>query len=165
MSVGLAGKRQNTRVFTEDGQPRQTVVEDAEPRHPGQDCRTRRLQRRSGDGGRGGSRFARSRSRPLRQANEPGRVLCEFRVDNEETFEVAEELTVSRFNEGQKVDVTGTSKGKGYAGTVKRWNFATQDMSHGNLSPPRSRVPSASTNPRYRSSKARKWQVTWAMSV
>ena len=42
------------------------------------------------------------------------------------------ELTVSLFEAGQKIDVTGTSKGKGFQGAVKRWNFRTQDATHGN---------------------------------
>jgi large subunit ribosomal protein L3 len=41
-------------------------------------------------------------------------------------------LTVERFDAGQMVDVTGTSKGKGFQGGVKRWNFAMQDATHGN---------------------------------
>ena len=65
---------------------------------------------------------------------EPGRGLWEFRVDPTALEEVkpGTELTVSVFEAGQKVDVTGTSKGKGYAGTVKRHNFAMQDATHGN---------------------------------
>ncbi len=51
---------------------------------------------------------------------------------NGEEFEVGSELTVELFNETKKVDVTGTSKGKGFQGAVKRWNFRTQDMTHGN---------------------------------
>lgn len=54
----------------------------------------------------------------------------EFRT--EEEFTVGAELTVSRFEDGQKVDVTGTSKGKGFQGGVKRWNFQMQDATHGN---------------------------------
>ncbi|MDG1214976.1 MAG: 50S ribosomal protein L3, partial [Luminiphilus sp.] len=41
-------------------------------------------------------------------------------------------LTVDRFEQGQKVDVAGRSKGKGFQGVVKRWNFSTQDATHGN---------------------------------
>ena len=53
-------------------------------------------------------------------------------MENGEEFEVGAELTVELFNETKKVDVTGTSKGKGFQGAVKRWNFSTQDMTHGN---------------------------------
>ena len=49
-----------------------------------------------------------------------------------EAFEVGGALTVERFEAGQMVDVTGTSKGKGFQGGVKRWNFAMQDATHGN---------------------------------
>ena len=45
---------------------------------------------------------------------------------------MASELNVDIFNDVKKVDVTGTSKGKGFAGTVKRWNFSMQDATHGN---------------------------------
>ncbi|MGI9345998.1 MAG: 50S ribosomal protein L3 [Gammaproteobacteria bacterium] len=47
-------------------------------------------------------------------------------------LEVGSLLTVAQFQEGDRVDVTGRSKGKGFAGTVKRWNFRTQDATHGN---------------------------------
>ncbi|BBI59005.1 50S ribosomal protein L3 [Vreelandella sulfidaeris] len=64
---------------------------------------------------------------------EAGRALMEFRLaEGEEIPEVGGEITVSLFEAGQMVDVTGTSKGKGFQGAVKRWNFRTQDMTHGN---------------------------------
>ena len=50
----------------------------------------------------------------------------------QESFEVGGQLTVEVFQAGQIVDVTGTSKGKGFAGVIKRWNFAAQDATHGN---------------------------------
>ena len=65
---------------------------------------------------------------------EPGRGLWEFRLEGEEAgdLEVGGELGVDRFEAGQRVDISGTSKGRGFAGTVKRHNFRTQDASHGN---------------------------------
>jgi len=66
---------------------------------------------------------------------QPGKVLMEFTVspDEVEQYSVGQEITASMlFTAGQKVDVTGTSKGKGFAGTVKRYHFRTQDMTHGN---------------------------------
>lgn len=63
---------------------------------------------------------------------EAGRGMWEFRLENGEQFEVGAELTVELFADVKKVDVTGTSKGKGFQGAVKRWNFRTQDMTHGN---------------------------------
>ena len=63
---------------------------------------------------------------------EAGRGLWEFRLNNGETFTVGSELKVDLLADVKLVDVTGTSKGKGFAGTVKRHNFRTQDMTHGN---------------------------------
>ena len=64
---------------------------------------------------------------------EPG-SLAEFRLDDniEEVFEIGSHLTADVFEVGQLVDVTGTSKGKGYAGVIKRHNFSMQDATHGN---------------------------------
>ncbi|QCO71064.1 50S ribosomal protein L3 [Buchnera aphidicola] len=62
----------------------------------------------------------------------PGRGLWEFRIDQNETFKVGQSITIHIFNNIKKVDVTGISKGKGFCGTVKRWNFHTQDATHGN---------------------------------
>jgi large subunit ribosomal protein L3 len=59
--------------------------------------------------------------------------LWEFRLDgSEDAPEVGAELTVERFEAGQKVDVSGRSKGKGFQGVIKRWNFKMQDATHGN---------------------------------
>ena len=65
---------------------------------------------------------------------EAGRGLWEFRIDDADiaNYSVGSEVKVELFNDVKKVDVTGTSKGKGFAGSVKRWNFRTQDMTHGN---------------------------------
>src|SRR5210317_2341376 len=64
---------------------------------------------------------------------EPG-ILAEFRSSDQisEEYEVGKHLTAEVFKVGQYVDVTGTSKGKGYAGVIKRHNFAMQDATHGN---------------------------------
>ena len=58
--------------------------------------------------------------------------LTEFKSDDLESYEVGKHLTAELFEVGQYVDVTGTSKGKGYAGVIKRHNFAMQDATHGN---------------------------------
>ena len=58
--------------------------------------------------------------------------LVEFKSDDLENYEVGKHLTAELFELGQYVDVTGTSKGKGYAGVIKRHNFAMQDATHGN---------------------------------
>ena len=63
----------------------------------------------------------------------PGSI-AEFKLDdnNEEAFEIGKHLTADLFEIGQLVDVTGVSKGKGYAGVIKRHNFSMQDATHGN---------------------------------
>ena len=59
--------------------------------------------------------------------------LSEFRVENDiDTFEIGKHMTADIFEVGQFVDITGTSKGKGYAGVIKRHNFSMQDATHGN---------------------------------
>jgi large subunit ribosomal protein L3 len=65
---------------------------------------------------------------------EAGDLIAEFRLDDtdEADYETGNEVKVDLFEEGQKVDVIGTSIGKGFAGTVKRHNFRTQDATHGN---------------------------------
>ena len=58
--------------------------------------------------------------------------MWEFRADDLEGLNLGAELTVDKFSIGQLVDVTGTTKGKGFAGTIKRWNFSMGDATHGN---------------------------------
>ena len=62
---------------------------------------------------------------------EPRKKLVEFRVSDDAVIEVGATLSAAHFVVGQKVDVTGTSKGKGFAGGMKRWNFAGLEASHG----------------------------------
>ena len=64
----------------------------------------------------------------------PGEGLWEFPIENDEMekLEVGKTIPLEVFQEGQAVDVSGVSKGKGFAGTVKRWNFKMQDATHGN---------------------------------
>uniref|UniRef100_A0A451DFR3 Large ribosomal subunit protein uL3 n=1 Tax=Buchnera aphidicola (Cinara pseudotsugae) TaxID=2518978 RepID=A0A451DFR3_9GAMM len=61
-----------------------------------------------------------------------GRGLWEFRCNNVLQFKCGQRITINSFSNVKKVDVTGISKGKGFAGTVKRWNFRMQDATHGN---------------------------------
>ena len=65
---------------------------------------------------------------------EAGRGLWEFRLAHapDEDIRPGTELTIDQFEKGQAVDVAGISKGKSFAGTVKRWHFHTQDATHGN---------------------------------
>lgn len=61
----------------------------------------------------------------------PFRILKEFRIENIDDFEIGQEIKVSMFKEGDIVDVTGWSKGRGFAGAMKRWGFRGGPKSHG----------------------------------
>jgi len=142
MAIGIVGrKRGMTRIFIEDGTSVPVTVVEADPNRITQ---IRELDR---DGYAAvqvttGSRRASLVNQPsaghYRTAGvEPGEGLWEFRLDGKSDgedgeFEVGGEITVERFTSGQKVDVTGTSKGKGFAGVIKRHNFRMQDATHGN---------------------------------
>ena len=66
-----------------------------------------------------------------KQGTEPTRYLREVRVENASEYNVGDQQTVAAFAEVKKVDVTGTSKGKGFAGVMKRWGFAGGPGGHG----------------------------------
>jgi large subunit ribosomal protein L3 len=84
-------------------------------------------------GSRRPTRVTKAAAGHFAKANTPaGRGLWEFVLDADQSANVGDQLTVSVFQEGQVVDVIGTSKGKGFQGGVKRHNFATQDFTHGN---------------------------------
>lgn len=61
----------------------------------------------------------------------PKRFIKELRLEDTSAYEVGQEINVDAFQPGDKVDVTGTSKGKGFAGVIKRWNFHIGPKSHG----------------------------------
>lgn len=61
----------------------------------------------------------------------PKRILREFRLENAESFSVGDIIKADTFNAGDSVDVTGTSKGKGFSGVIKRWNAHRLKMTHG----------------------------------
>ncbi|HSR13082.1 MAG TPA: 50S ribosomal protein L3 [Thermodesulfobacteriota bacterium] len=63
----------------------------------------------------------------------PFRHLKEFRVEDAETFQPGQDITVAAFKVGDRVDVTGTSKGKGFMGVVKRWHFRGGRATHGSM--------------------------------
>jgi len=70
--------------------------------------------------------YARSRVKPRK-------YLREFRVESSDSFELGQEIRVDQWSSGDLVDVTGTSRGRGFAGTIKRWNFHRGPMSHGSM--------------------------------
>jgi len=135
--IGLVGRKVGmTRVFTEDGVSIPVTVVEVETNHIAQ-VKTLENDGYSAIQVTAGTKKANRVSKPeaghfAKAGVEAGRGLWEFRLENGEEFEVGAELTVELFNEIKKVDVTGTSKGKGFQGVVKRWNFRTQDMTHGN---------------------------------
>lgn len=84
-----------------------------------------------------GQRDARKLNKPLaghyaKADVDPGKRLVELRLDSVDGYEVGQEISVDVVPAGTKVDVTGVSKGKGFAGTMKRHNFRGQGASHGN---------------------------------
>jgi large subunit ribosomal protein L3 len=139
MALGLVGRKAGmTRIFTEEGVSVPVTVIQVEP--------NRVTQVRSADcdgysaiqvtvGERKASRVNKPEAGHFAKAGvAAGRGLWEFRLDDVEgeTPEVGHELKVDMFADGQKVDVSGTSKGKGFQGGVKRHNFRMQDATHGN---------------------------------
>lgn len=135
--IGLVGRKVGmTRIFTEEGVSIPVTVVEVEVN------RVSQVKTVETDGYNAiqvtcGSKKANRVSKPeaghfAKAGVEAGRGLWEFRLENGEEFTVGAELSVEIFNEIKKVDVTGTSKGKGFQGVIKRWNFATQDMTHGN---------------------------------
>jgi large subunit ribosomal protein L3 len=137
MTIGIVGRKSGmTRIFTEDGVSIPVTVVEVEPN------RVTQVKSVESDGysavqvtvgTRRASRVSKTAAGHFAKANtEAGRGLWELRNEAGEAFEIGGSITVDVFEAGQIVDVTGTSKGKGYAGTVKRWNFRTQDATHGN---------------------------------
>jgi large subunit ribosomal protein L3 len=137
MTIGIVGiKRGMTRVFTEDGVSIPVTVIEAAPN------RITQVKNTDNDG-YSAIQVTAGTVKPSR-VNKPtaghfskasvdaGRRLWEFRVEGSEELNVGDNLTVESFEEGQKVDVAGQSKGKGFAGVVKRHNFKMQDATHGN---------------------------------
>lgn len=137
MTIGIVGRKSGmSRIFTENGVSIPVTVIEAEPN------RITQVKNVETDGYSAvqvtvGSRRASRVVKPAKghfekAETEAGVGLWELRNDGQEAFEVGGQLTVEAFEAGQKVDVTGTSKGKGFAGGVKRWNFSMQDATHGN---------------------------------
>ncbi|SFO01714.1 50S ribosomal protein L3 [Xenorhabdus japonica] len=136
--IGLVGKKVGmTRVFTEDGVSIPVTVIEIE------NNRVTQVKNNETDGYRAiqvttgskkANRVNKSEAGHFAKAGvEAGRILREFRLSEDEAeFTIGQSISVEIFADVKKVDVTGTSKGKGFAGTVKRWNFRTQDATHGN---------------------------------
>ena len=139
MAIGLVGRKVGmTRIFTEDGTSIPVTVIEATPN------RVTQLRTEETDGYRAlqvtagtkkANRINKAEAGHFAKAGvEAGRTLVEFRLEENEgaDIEVGSEITVEIFNDTKKIDVTGTSKGKGFQGAIKRWNFSSQRMTHGN---------------------------------
>jgi large subunit ribosomal protein L3 len=139
MAIGLVGRKAGmTRVFTEDGASIPVTLIEVEPN------RVTQVKTEDIDGYRAlqvtvGTRRASRVTKPMaghfaKAGVAPGRNLWEFRLADGEGAEivVGAELNVDLFKVGQKVDVTGTTIGKGFAGAIKRHHFSGQRSTHGN---------------------------------
>jgi large subunit ribosomal protein L3 len=137
MSVSLIGRKAGmTRVFNEDGVSVPVTVIEVEPNRVTQ-VKTEETDGYSAVqvtvGSRRANRVTKAAAGHFAKAEtEAGRGLWEFRLSGDEEVNVGDQLTVERFEAGQKIDVTGQSKGKGFQGGIKRWNFSMQDATHGN---------------------------------
>jgi large subunit ribosomal protein L3 len=139
MTIGIIGrKRGMTRVFTDEGQSVPVTVVEAAPNHI-TEVITSETKGYSAIqvswGSKKSSSLTKSEAGNYAKANiETGEGLVEHRVTSEELeqFAAGSEIKVDMFEAGQKVDVTGTTNGKGFAGAIKRHNFSHQRNSHGN---------------------------------
>lgn len=139
MTIGLIGRKAGmTRIFTEEGASVPVTVIEVQPN------RVTQVKTTATDGYRAvqvaiGERRASRVTKPMaghyaRAGVTAGDTLREFRLAEGEGLDLAEggEILVSIFAAGQKVDVRGVTKGRGFAGGVKRHNFRMQDATHGN---------------------------------
>ncbi len=138
MAIGLIGRKIGmTRIFTEDGISIPVSVVQVEAN------RVSQIKNMESDGYvaiqlTGGHKKSSRVTKPMaghfsKAGVEAGDIITEFRVDSVENYSLGQVLSVTDvFKDGDSVDVSGVSKGKGFAGTVKRHNFRTQDATHGN---------------------------------
>ena len=142
MTMGLVGRKCGmTRVFTDDGISIPVTVIEAQPNRITQ-VKTVEIDGYSAlqvtAGSRKASHVSKSEAGHFAAAKvEAGDLTTEFRLEagdkpQEGEFAPGQEIKVDFFEAGQKVDVIGTTIGKGFAGTVKRHNFSMQDATHGN---------------------------------
>ncbi len=140
MAIGLVGRKSGmTRIFTPEGVSIPVTVIEVDPNRITQV----KTEERDGytavqvtTGARKAQRVTKAMAGHFAKAGSlAGRGTWEFRLESDAAAaELAPGATlgVDQFEAGQKVDISGVSKGKGFAGTIKRWNFAGQDATHGN---------------------------------
>ena len=138
-NIGIVGRKAGmSRIFTEDGRSIPVTVIEASPN------RITQIKTVENDGYTAvqvtaGTKRAALVNKPLsghfaKAKVEAGRGLWEFRIADEDAgnYEVGGEIKADIFEVGQLVDVAGVTKGKGFQGTIKRWNFKMGDATHGN---------------------------------
>ena len=140
MKKAIVGKKIGmTQVFTDDGRLVPVTVVEAGP------CKVVQKKTTESDGYDavqvGFDTYAENRAKKLvnkpmtghfkKAGVEPTRYLREFRLDNVAELEVGSDLTVTQFEAGEKIDVSGVSKGHGFTGVIQRWNQHTGPMAHG----------------------------------
>ncbi|OIO69922.1 MAG: 50S ribosomal protein L3 [Zetaproteobacteria bacterium CG12_big_fil_rev_8_21_14_0_65_55_1124] len=135
MAAGLVARKAGmTQIFAEDGAAVPVTVLNVEP------CRVVALRTSENDGydaiqvGFGAAPRVQSRAvqgHYAKQGQDAMRSLKEFRLNKGESFELGQELTAEMFEVGQKIDVSGTSKGHGFAGVMKRYDFGGGRATHG----------------------------------
>ena len=137
MSIGLIGKKSGmSRLFLEDGESVPVTAVSVcgnfiagikTKEKNGYDALVVSKTKKSNN-------LNKSQSEFFKKVNLNPGSLAEFKLDDnsDETYEIGNHLTADLFEVGQLVDVTGISKGKGYAGVIKRHNFSMQDATHGN---------------------------------
>ena len=137
MTIGIVGRKSGmTRIFTDAGISIPVTVIEASPN------RITQVKTTDTDGynavqvtvgSRRSSRVNKPAAGHFAKANsEAGSSSYEFHSGDGAEFKVGDQITVESFEVGQIVDVRGQSKGKGFQGVVKRWNFRMQDATHGN---------------------------------
>jgi large subunit ribosomal protein L3 len=139
MTIGVIGRKAGmTRVFTEEGVTVPVTVIEVQPN------RISQIKGEESDGYRAvqvaaGNRKASRVTKPMaghyaKAGVEAGSKVGEFRLAEGEgtDLQVGRDITVAIFTEGQKVDVRGVTKGRGFSGVVRRHHFRTQDATHGN---------------------------------
>ncbi len=137
MSLGLVGRKCGmTRIFTEDGVSIPVTVVNVEPNVVTQ-VKTTETDGYNAIQVTTGSKKRSNVNKPAaghfaKAGVEPGRGLWEFTVEGEVELQAGASMDVTTFEAGQKVDVRGVSKGKGFGGVIKRHNFSMQDATHGN---------------------------------
>jgi large subunit ribosomal protein L3 len=137
MTIGLVGRKAGmTRIFTEDGVSTPVTVIEVEPNRVSQ-IKTVEVDGYNAIQVTVGSKKASRVTKPqaghfAKAESAAGSQVCEFTIEEATDLALGSEINVSIFEAGQAIDVSGVTKGKGFAGVVKRYGFRGGDATHGN---------------------------------